>query len=937
MKKITFSTGKVMPKFWLLFCLLFINALTAQTLYSSSSSLQTALHAAAATGGTFYIKDGSYASFKVTTTLLNASSDKPIIIKPQTTGGVTFTGDSYFAFKKSSNIILEGFNFNCTGKSTIVKFEGSNNIRVTRNIFKLTISDGISSVKWVYIGGVYDDTTVPYQFLSHHNRIDHNIFKDKNLPGHYITIDGTDAKVQSQYDVIDHNYFKDNSPRATNEQESVRVGWSSMSNSSGFTTVEYNLFENCDGDPEVLSVKSCDNIIRHNTFRGNYGTLSFRHGNRNRAEGNYFFGNGRPIGTAPDGTTKLYTGGMRVYGTDHVIINNYFEGLNGTKWDAPITLTQGDAIWNTTSTTQDLTKHYRIERLLVAYNTLVNNDQGIELGFSNNGAYGQKMKEVTIANNLITSDRNSLVRVVDDKDQGSDVTWKNNLMFPTGTATLISGATSTTLANASQVVVENPNLVFNSATNTWKSSDTTPLYTNESGTINNEDIEGQSRPSISNPGADQYSLESVRYLPMTATTVGPLAYENVPLALSPITGFIIGGEAKSTVVTSNLSWTATVDNSSWLSISTTSGTGNGTIVITSEANNTGSSRTGLLTVVGLGVDPVTLAITQDGPSLALSSITALAANGESKTTAITSNVSWTASVDNYSWLSINTTAGSGNGSIVVTATKNTLTTSRTANLTVTGNSIAPTVLSITQDGAPSGATLINTGVSGSPVTATATSEQVGSGNANYAINSLDKDAATRWSDNADGGIITYDLGAAYTLESIKLATTGTSSKWYFYDVQFSTDGINYSEAVGVQSAAASSATYATFPFTNVARYVRIVGKGNNSSNYATISEIEFYGKAAVLSVISNQLSNSFEIYPNPVSHTINLYANATREASKIVVLSLDGKVLFSNNLVANDAGHYSVSSNNLSNGIYIIKILDARSVLLASKKIIVKN
>ena len=57
-----------------------------------------------------------------------------------------------------------------------------------------------------------------------------------------------------------------------------------MSLSSGYTVVEFNLFEDCDGDPEIVSVKSCDNIIRHNTFLKSYGTLSLRHGNKRNLE-----------------------------------------------------------------------------------------------------------------------------------------------------------------------------------------------------------------------------------------------------------------------------------------------------------------------------------------------------------------------------------------------------------------------------------------------------------------------------------------------------------------------------------------------------------------------------------------------------------------------------------------------------------------------------
>ena len=191
--------------------------------------------------------------------------------------------------------------------------------------------------------------------------------------------------------------------------------------------MEHNLFEDCDGDPEIVSVKSSDNIIRHNTFAASYGTLSLRHGNRNIVEGNYFFGKDKAIGTSPAGST-LYTGGIRIYGTDHMIINNYMEGLNGTRWDAPITLTQGDAIDGQSSS---LSKHFRAERVTIAYNTLVNNSHGIEIGYDNNDNYGKDLKDITIANNLITSAENSLIEIVDtDNDQGDEITWLSNLMYP---------------------------------------------------------------------------------------------------------------------------------------------------------------------------------------------------------------------------------------------------------------------------------------------------------------------------------------------------------------------------------------------------------------------------------------------------------------------------------------------------------------------------
>lgn len=511
---------KTQSKFTLCILFLFLNfSVFAQLHFTDPDDLADAVNAATS-GGTFIVTNGSYNDFEAAFEIV-ATEDNPIIIKAESIGGVILTGESHFVFKKSAYITLEGFVFDGQGEDTLVKLEGCHHIRITRNVFELKTAE---SIKWVFVGGVWNDNTYPFEYASHHNRIDHNIFQNKMTPGHYITIDGSfddsgsdEVYYQSQYDRIDHNYFKNNGPRATNEQESIRIGWSEMSLSSGYTTVEFNLFEDCDGDPEIISVKSCDNTIRHNTFVGSYGTLSLRHGNRNRVEGNYFFGNGKPIGTSPAGST-IYTGGIRIYGTDHVIINNYMEGLNGTRWDAPITLTLGDAIDGQSSS---LSKHFRAERVIIAYNTLVNNSHGIEIGFDNNDNYNKNLKDITIAHNLITGAENSLVAIVDsDNDQGNEISWINNLMYPTEFAILLEGAITTSF-DTTAVINENPNLEYDADYNIWRTTADTPVYENNSAIeIIPEDIDGQTRPNISNPGADHFSMESIRYSPLTPNDVG---------------------------------------------------------------------------------------------------------------------------------------------------------------------------------------------------------------------------------------------------------------------------------------------------------------------------------------------------------------------------------------------------------------------------------
>ena len=126
-----------------------------------------------------------------------------------------------------------------------------------------------------------------------------------------------------------------------------------------------------------------------------------------------------------------------------------------------------------------------------------------------------------------------MVEIVDtDNDQGDQITWLSNLMFPMDNATLLAGATATSFDEMA-VKNENPYLVFNENNNIWKTTENTPLYENNltSGTIN-EDIEGQARPNNSNPGADHYSLESVRYAPLSPDDVGPNAFEDISTSTS---------------------------------------------------------------------------------------------------------------------------------------------------------------------------------------------------------------------------------------------------------------------------------------------------------------------------------------------------------------------------------------------------------------------
>src|SRR5262249_20794923 len=160
----------------------------------------------------------------------------PIIIKAQNPLGAIFNAGQ-LELQNTVYMTFEGFRWTL---SASIKLRGTYFNRLTRNSFEFN-ETGLTDLDWVSIGTAG----------SNHNRVDHNDFKNKVTLGNYITLVGDNGQV-SQYDLIDHNYFFNLGPRVDNEKETIRVGDSSVSLSSGFTTIEYNLFEQCDGDPEIV-------------------------------------------------------------------------------------------------------------------------------------------------------------------------------------------------------------------------------------------------------------------------------------------------------------------------------------------------------------------------------------------------------------------------------------------------------------------------------------------------------------------------------------------------------------------------------------------------------------------------------------------------------------------------------------------------------------
>jgi poly(beta-D-mannuronate) lyase len=325
-----------------------------------------------------------------------------------------------------------------------------------------------------------------YKFFVHvrgtSNRVDHCYLAGKTSvhPTLQVEVEG-----RPNHHIIDHNYFGPRPPLRRNGGETIRVGYSHQSMTNSGTLVERNLFEQCDGENEIISNKSCENIYRFNTFRDCAGMFTLRHGNRCRVEGNFFFGNG-----------KRGSGGIRVIGEDHVVINNYIERV------------QEGGFWITSGIVDSpLNGYFPARNCLIAFNTFVDSPgPALDLDAGIGRARRTLLPEnITIANNLLCPTDGHVF----NGDEGKGFRWPGNL-------TSASSATNTT-----KLRIAAPK--FARAAGLLRPANDSPARNAAEGTFAavTIDIDGQPRAARFDVGCDQFSTMPTTNRPLTPADVGP--------------------------------------------------------------------------------------------------------------------------------------------------------------------------------------------------------------------------------------------------------------------------------------------------------------------------------------------------------------------------------------------------------------------------------
>jgi len=212
---------------------------------------------------------------------------------------------------------------------------------------------------------------------------------------------------RENYHRIDHNYFGPRAILGANGGETLRIGTSHFSRSDSNTTIENNYFDRCDGELEIISSKSGNNIIRNNTFFESRGTLTMRHGNGTLVEGNVFFGNGAD-----------HTGGIRVINARQTVRNNYIEGLKGTRFGGALVIMNGVP-------NGPINRYDPVIDSVVENNTLIDSDN-VQLGAGSDSERSAPPSSTSFAKNLIVNaDGRDVFTVYDDM---SGVAFADNIL-----------------------------------------------------------------------------------------------------------------------------------------------------------------------------------------------------------------------------------------------------------------------------------------------------------------------------------------------------------------------------------------------------------------------------------------------------------------------------------------------------------------------------
>ncbi len=208
---------------------------------------------------------------------------------------------------------------------------------------------------------------------------------------------------------------------------------------------------------------------------------------------------------------------------------------------------------------------------------------------------------------------------------------------------------------------------------------------------------------------------------------------------------------------------------------------------------------------------------------------------------------------------------------------------------------------------------------------------------NYPENTLDGDFNTRWSAFGDNQFIEFDLNKVFTIKSIDIAFFKGNERKSFIEIQVSEDGIVY-ENVLQSASSGNTIDFENFDFDDInGRYIKIIGHGNSSNAWNSITEIKINTESISTSMLLKD-SNKMQLFPNPYeTGSLNVsFSESVPINSTIKFVNVNGKNVLELILEDYKKSMQISDLSMLETGIYQVVVSSRNSYKKLIRSLIVK-
>jgi poly(beta-D-mannuronate) lyase len=419
----------------------------------------------------------------------------PIIVTAEDVGKVTLKGSTGYKFENCEYFTWYGFNhMHEASTDDNISFKGGSNNRFARCEVKLndrgSKTKGERKTHWLQISNCKA------------MKVDHCFFHQKPSEGQFCNVSFAEDNEPGKGPLFEYNYFQHQDyNKIVGEDkvgdaggEGIQMGNSAHARRFYRAIVRYNCFEECNGDGELVTNKSCGNLYYNNTFTDCNASLTLRHGHSTAVLANYF-----------------KNCGLRILGANNLIANNHFTDNSRSGNRRPLVIHNGKEDGG--------------------YERVVNNH--IILNTFANGS--GRAKEIVVWGSGDGSGEPS-----DNKFKGNIITARNGKLFELGEGVTASGNEISDNVRWIADSADDGDLTEEMATRTdplltrdpndgiYRLQSSSPARNKFTGkpfsSLTSVDIDGEDRGPNTDAGCDQFSTASTRPKKrITPEDVGPNA------------------------------------------------------------------------------------------------------------------------------------------------------------------------------------------------------------------------------------------------------------------------------------------------------------------------------------------------------------------------------------------------------------------------------